>query len=612
LGGASLAVRTSLEEVVRLCTQRGLLPPSVFGSLWEIVAFGVASLARTRIGVAALVSTVAKSGGTKNATADAETALRSQVATMDNTLQRARAALCLLGMVASAAPETVDSAAGLARIYAVLHPLPIAGFPSGIETFKAAVALLGPSVDTRLLEAAIGLGDYRLARHACAALQRFAGLSVVSVAKRPGAEALTPTAAPAPVPAKSKTAAASKGKGAKAESETSAGSRPEVLNHIFSAVAAMVRGDWDGGDVENPHWYAAAQQGIDAIFALAPAPVAMCTEILQTMATQAVTTTTTTATSGSSGSGGGKAAAGSLSSLAFSNEVSRARLSRLFFVLGHVAMKLIVHVEMLASRIKLVRIRAGERAEHNAAQGTTDSASSSSAASGKGVAKGGKAAAAPGKNSAANDGIEEQLGVSAAEDEKEAELVVSIAEKEVVAANLGGLFAPLLQSVAKGLLTQRHASAKEVDADPLAQSALLALCKLMAVSSEFCESQLQLLFTVLAQAPSPSIRRVVVIALGDLAARFPNLVEPYTGHLYARLRDADAGVRKNTLMVLTHLILNDMVKVKGQVGEIAVCLNDPEPRVADLTRMVSMLAFHQRKNKQCIQGLPRWAEIDGQ
>ena len=33
-----------------------------------------------------------------------------------------------------------------------------------------------------------------------------------------------------------------------------------------------------------------------------------------------------------------------------------------------------------------------------------------------------------------------------------------------------------------------------------------------------------------------------------------------------------AGVRKNALMVLTHLILNDMMKVKGHIARMARCL----------------------------------------
>lgn len=56
-----------------------------------------------------------------------------------------------------------------------------------------------------------------------------------------------------------------------------------------------------------------------------------------------------------------------------------------------------------------------------------------------------------------------------------------------------------------------------------------------------------------------------IIALGDLAFRFPNLVEPWTEHVYARLRDESVLVRKNTVMVLTHLVLNDMMKVRSNV-----------------------------------------------
>ena len=108
----------------------------------------------------------------------------------------------------------------------------------------------------------------------------------------------------------------------------------------------------------------------------------------------------------------------------------------------------------------------------------------------------------------------------------------------------------------------------------------------------------------------PALRSNLIIALGDLALRFPNTLEPYTGagaaagargapavagphgstflasrpphsrppspgpphpttplaeFMYRLLGDPDAAVRKNTLMVLTHLILNDMMKVGAGV-----------------------------------------------
>lgn len=63
--------------------------------------------------------------------------------------------------------------------------------------------------------------------------------------------------------------------------------------------------------------------------------------------------------------------------------------------------------------------------------------------------------------------------------------------------------------------------------------------------------------------------------------------------MYDRLKDNDSRVRKNTLMVLTHLILNDMIRVKGQISEMAVCLEDKEQRIADLAK----LFFHELSQK---------------
>lgn len=56
-------------------------------------------------------------------------------------------------------------------------------------------------------------------------------------------------------------------------------------------------------------------------------------------------------------------------------------------------------------------------------------------------------------------------------------------------------------------------------------------------------------------------------------------------------------------MVLTHLILNDMIKVKGQVCEIALCLRDPDQRIRDTSRLL----FHElskRSNNPVYNLLP--------
>lgn len=68
----------------------------------------------------------------------------------------------------------------------------------------------------------------------------------------------------------------------------------------------------------------------------------------------------------------------------------------------------------------------------------------------------------------------------------------------------------------------------------LRASVLLALTKLMAVDQHYCEANLPLVFTWLENrsAVEPEARQNIVIAVGDLAVRWPNTVEPWTEFMY--------------------------------------------------------------------------------
>ena len=59
-------------------------------------------------------------------------------------------------------------------------------------------------------------------------------------------------------------------------------------------------------------------------------------------------------------------------------------------------------------------------------------------------------------------------------------------------------------------------------------------------------------------------------------------------------------MRKTCLMVLSHLILNDMMKVKGHIARLALCLQDGEPRVAGLAQVF----FHELSRKAFKVGRP--------
>jgi len=128
----------------------------------------------------------------------------------------------------------------------------------------------------------------------------------------------------------------------------------------------------------------------------------------------------------------------------------------------------------------------------------------------------------------------------------------------------------------------------------LRDTSVLTLGKFMCVSSNYCEKNLPILFNILkGKLEKPMMRANIIIILGDLSLRFPNLLQNNIDDIYDKLLDDDLRIRKNTLMVLTHLLLNDMIKAKGKISNMALCLEDKDRRIKEL----ASLFFHQLSTK---------------
>lgn len=215
------------------------------------------------------------------------------------------------------------------------------------------------------------------------------------------------------------------------------------------------------------------------------------------------------------------------------------RLALFFLVVGHVAIKQLVRVEAMVSAMR----------------------------------------------KAARKGEEEESGA-------EADKALEFAESELTSpSSLLGQYGEMVRQI----------SGDEDAPEQVRASAVLCLAKLMCIKSSFCEANLRLLFTVLERAKSATVRANAITSLGDLAFRFPNLVEPWSSHIYAALEDRDVRVRKNALMALSHLILNDMVKVKGQMVGLTLRVLDEDERINELARVF----FHElsRKSANAIYNL---------
>eukprot|EP00871_Galdieria_phlegrea_P002956 jgi/Galph1/3661/GphlegSOOS_G2354.1 len=178
-------------------------------------------------------------------------------------------------------------------------------------------------------------------------------------------------------------------------------------------------------------------------------------------------------------------------------------------------------------------------------------------------------------NAEVPDDIEIQQWTGMVQPERYSELVLAHMEKELTSsASIIGRLAPLAVKVA---LRKQFC--------PIVKAcATLYLSKLMCISEKFCEQHLKVLFTILASDEPASIRADIIIALNDLAVRYPNLIEPWSTRIFSCLHDKCPEVRRNTIMSITFLVLNDMVKIRGQVSEIALCLVDDDAEISRLCR----------------------------
>lgn len=338
---------------------------------------------------------------------------------------------------------------------------------------------------------------------------------------------------------------------------------------------------------ESKEWFGVAEQAINAIYVLAKHPDILCTDIIRRR-TKVVFASQQKSPFGSRpGSrddatmtvmGGGMTQNFNTMSLdavtqtinqpppeppAEPKEKAAIALSQLLFVVGHVAIKQIVHLELCELDFK----RRKQEKEKEPAKPDEPRASTGR--------RGKSAAPAP----APEDPGDELDLIGGTTEDDFTEAMAHIREREL-------LFGPQSLLSNYGPMVAEICSRSDIYKDKSLQAAAtLCLAKLMCVSSEYCEAHLPLLITIMERSPNPTVRSNVVIALGDMAVCFNHLIDENTDFLYRRLADTDLSVKRTCLMTLTFLILAGQVKVKGQLGEMAKCLEDEDKRIADLARM---------------------------
>ncbi|XP_026999057.2 condensin complex subunit 1 isoform X1 [Tachysurus fulvidraco] len=310
-------------------------------------------------------------------------------------------------------------------------------------------------------------------------------------------------------------------------------------HHLFSCLTQAVA---DGVILSDPHWQTFMEQAVRLIYFLAESPDQLCARLLQRSAHLLLEQITESAEQSQISEG---------SQDSQDQKVNCVSLAQLLSLSGFVAFWQVSHLERSVSAE--LRRRRGEKEEEKE-----------------------KGPVNKNKREANDSCVEEELGLTGASaEDTEAEFIRKICETELLSeGNMLSVFLPLLGKVCSSPGRYSH--------NQLTTAACLALSQFMMISPAVCKDNIRLLFTVLEKSPLPVVRANAIIALGDLTVRFPNILEPWTPNLYARLCDENVSVRLTAITVLTQLVLKDVMKVKGQVSEVAALLLDPEPHIANL------------------------------
>ena len=102
----------------------------------------------------------------------------------------------------------------------------------------------------------------------------------------------------------------------------------------------------------------------------------------------------------------------------------------------------------------------------------------------------------------------------------------------------------------------------------------------MLINQEFCKNNINFIFDILNNETIPSdLKLNICLAFGDLVNRFPNIMITEVNKFFEGLHSPHKEVVKYTLTVISHLVLNDMLKMKGEVVDICMLLDHKDPSI---------------------------------
>nr|XP_022907875.1 condensin complex subunit 1-like [Onthophagus taurus] len=143
-------------------------------------------------------------------------------------------------------------------------------------------------------------------------------------------------------------------------------------------------------------------------------------------------------------------------------------------------------------------------------------------------------------------------------DDGDAQFVLNILEYKIVTnANSLGAFTPFFLEVCQNLTKFPN--------EQIQCGSVMVLMRYMMMSNVMCRQYTTLIFQILSTTKSANLKRLIIINLADLLARFPNIIDPYSAQIFDKLSDPDPGVQKTTYFILANLLTRNMLRVNKKV-----------------------------------------------
>ncbi|KAL3073101.1 hypothetical protein niasHT_035377 [Heterodera trifolii] len=166
-------------------------------------------------------------------------------------------------------------------------------------------------------------------------------------------------------------------------------------------------------------------------------------------------------------------------------------------------------------------------------------------------------------NDGDEDGNDDELCQEISEEEKNQMCLQQVLDKSTFANDtIIGRTMPVLMAV-----LQHHTKWSNV----AVEAALLCLAKFMLVNVRCCKTFLPAFFSFY-DAASVRMRNNMLVMMTDLCFRFPNVFNKFNDTFIQKVRDENNGVRYTSLLMCTHLLLKDQLKVSACVADIAYSL----------------------------------------